>query len=180
MSDSEQENAEQEQSVLGDVIRRYNSTRGKGNKVPPPDKRSITSKANMAKARAAKLEILAADREVREAKLTKKAAKREIEVSDSSEDEDEDDESEEELVISAKKKTQKGGGRAPPAAAPADDKLYRLEQMVMQLAQQGGKKKKKKPIPRKKTVIQINQPAPAAKTTSKEAQVMKDSLCNWN
>ena len=118
--------SDDEQLSLTNTLKRFASTKGAGIlKEPKVDKRTETSKANMAKARAAKLEALRKKRE-------EEANEYEIEDSDSEESDSDD----EELII--KRKPQKGGrgGRAPPAAAAvSDDRIGRIEMMLAQLAQ---------------------------------------------
>ncbi len=145
------------------------------------DKRTETSKANMAKARAAKLEQLRAQKE-------RKA--REIEVSEEEDSEEEEEEEEEEsddgeeYVIAkrkpAAKKPQKGkgGAAAPPAAAPSDPRIDELAALVAQLV---NKKSVKRKAPVRKTVINVQQPAAAAaaSTPNPKAADMRQHVNSW-
>jgi hypothetical protein len=162
---SENDYSDSEQISLSNVLQKYKSTKGAA------DKRRETSKANMAKARAAKLAAL---------KQKKEQAEREIEVDDSdsdddSEDSDGSDSSDDgggELVI--KKLKRQVGGSAGNA------RIERLEKAIMLLAKQKQKQKggKKAPVKRK-TVIQVNQPPVITSAPNPKAEVMKHSILRF-
>ena len=99
--------SDEEQDNLAQVLTRYKSTKG------DQDQRKVTSKDNMAKARAAKLSGLAKKKLEKPSKVT---------YIDESSDSDE-----EELII--QKKPAKGKGRAGAAAAasPSEDRETELE-----------------------------------------------------
>ena len=163
---SENDYSDSEQISLSNVLQKYKSTKGAA------DKRRETSKANMAKARAAKLAAL---------KQKKEQAEREIEVDDSDSDDDSDDSDDSdgsdddggELVI--KKLKRQVGGSAGNA------RIERLEKAIMLLAKQKQKQKggnKKAPVKRK-TVIQVNQPPVITSTPNPKAEVMKHSILRF-
>ena len=166
-----QEFSDDEQQVaLTQVLSKYKSTKGEA------DRRRETSKANMAKARAAKLEAL---------RKKKEEESNQIEIGDSDDDSDfsEDSESDyEDIVLKKKPPAQKGRGRQ---AQVDEDTIAQLvqQQLAQLLSQQGGKKKKaaaKKPTVRKKTVIQLNTPAPAtAPSANPHVDAMKRSILNF-
>lgn len=137
---------------------RYASTKGDA------DRRKLTSKENMAKARAARL-----------AQLQSQKQESESEEESDGEAEDLSDESEEELVLKPVKrmnKPQKGKGRGGSAAASAvnDGEMQRLLMMQMSalLAQQQKGKKKKKPVVKQSTPAPANTPNPAAVEAKRE------------
>ena len=138
---------------LAGALLKFNSTKGRGVKEPKIDKRSESSKVNMAKARAAKVALSQTMRQKRE---------QEIEVSDEDDSEDSESEEEEEYVLKkAKKGKGKGKGQAaPPAATSADLRIDKLEFLLEQhIKNQKGKGKKKAPV--RKTIIHVA-PATAA------------------
>ena len=169
MSDHEQEDQGQ-MSELAKVLSRYKSTKGDA------DKRKVTSKTNMAKARAAKLEKLKQEKQVKQQQQDSY-----LEYDDSSEDSDDDDDDsseEEELVLRPKrgKAKQQGTGR-----------MDMLEKAILMLAERTAKKPKAKPKKkptRKTTVIQVNplvpqqpqQPPPTAAPTKQVELMMSDLL----
>ncbi len=170
MSDHEQEDQGQ-MSELTKVLSRYKSTKGDA------DKRKETSKLNMAKARAAKLEKLKQAKEVKQQKQ-QDSYEYEDDSEDSDEDSDSDDEEDTELVLRPKGKKQQvkqqeGTGR-----------MDMLEKAILMLAERTTKKAKakpkKKPAVRKTTVIQVN-PAPVPKTPapSKKVELLKDDILNF-
>lgn len=163
MSEEEYASEPEQQVSLASVLSRYKSTKGAA------DKRKETSKANMAKARAAKLEALRRKKEEEE---------NEFGLDDESDDDSEEDsEEEEELVIKkAKRQPRKA---ASQVQFQENDRLRQIEEAILVLAQKANKSKakpKKKPV-RKTTVIQVGVPqkaAPAA--TPKVAGMVKDIL----
>jgi hypothetical protein len=162
MSDCNSESDEEvQQNKLASVLKRYQSGKGAA------DKRKETSKANMAKARAAKLAGLAAAKE-------KKS--RQVEISDSS---DSDSDSDEEEVVITKKKSQKGKGK-PVDEAVDDGRMARLEKAMMKKLMKKFCDEKLVRVPQKKgkkTIIQINQPAQVS--SSAPIQAMKRDILNF-
>jgi hypothetical protein len=158
-----------QQVALTQVLSKYKSTKGEA------DRRRETSKANMAKARAAKLEALRKKKEVES---------NQIEIGDSDDDSDfsEDSESDYEDIVLKKKPAQKGRGRQAPVDEDTIAQLVQ-QQLAQLLSQKGGKKKKaaaKKPTVRKKTVIQLNTPAAAAAPAANpHVDAMKRSILNF-
>jgi len=162
MSDHSESEDDQSQSQLTSVLQRYASTKGKGAvAAKAADKRTETSKLNMAKARAAKL-----------AGLQKKKESRAFEIDESEDSESEDSSDDEDLVIT-KKKSQKGGKGGAPAAS--SDRLSKIEEAIMLLAQQKAKKKPQK----RKTVINVSAPQSATAPANQKAQALKNNILNF-
>ncbi len=143
-SESDHEVVEEETVPKADVPpprKRYQSTKGDN------DKRKTTSKANMEKARQAKLAQI---------KREKELANSQFEILDSDSGSDSSS-SEEELVISKVKKSKKKLHTSPvrgSGKAVADSRIDRLEAIMMNLAKTAQKKAKKKVI-QKKTIVQL-------------------------
>lgn len=153
---SENHSDDDVQLSLEDTLKRFASTKGAGAPKPPKiDRRAETSKANMAKARAAKIEALRRKRE-------EEANQIELD-GDESEDSDSD---EEELVLNRKKKVDFAGmdnfNQVVPGISPhiSNDRIMEM-MMALALGNQKQKVKPKKKVVRK-TVIQLPTPAAAA------------------
>ena len=172
MSDHEQEDQGQ-MSELAKVLSRYKSTKGDA------DKRKETSKLNMAKARAAKLEKL---KQAKEGKQQKQQDSYEYEDDDTSDDDSEESE-EEELVLRPRKGKKKQQVQVQQEGTTSGGRMDMLEKAILMLAERSTKAKakpKKKPAVRKTTVIQVN-PAPVPKTSapSKKVELLKDDILNF-
>ena len=159
MSDSEF--SENERVSLNNVLQKYKSTKGAA------DKRKETSKANMAKARAAKLTAL---------KKKKEEEANQIHIEDSSSDDsdssDSDDSGDDGDLVIKKLKRSKGGN--------ADSsRIARIEEALIQLAMQKGKGKKKKPAVKKKTVIQLNHPT-STHVPNPNSAALKNSIIGFS
>ena len=172
MSDHEQEDQGQ-MSELAKVLSRYKSTKGDA------DKRKETSKLNMAKARAVKLEKL---KQAKEVKQVKQQDSYEYEDTDDTSEDDSEDTSDEdtELVLRPRGKQKK----KQPQQQEGTGRMDMLEKAILRLAERTTKKAKakpkKKPAVRKTTVIQVN-PAPVPKTPapSKKVELLKDDILNF-
>jgi len=143
MSDSENEVVEKEEEQKVEVPpprKRYQSTKGEN------DKRKTTSKANMEKARLAKLANM---------KRVKEIANSQYEIPDGDSDsESESSSSEEELVISkVKKNKHKKKIHTSPVRGVPESRIDRLEAMMMNLAK--SQKKAKKKVIERKTIVQL-------------------------
>ena len=157
MSDFEEVDEEQQRG-LENVLRRYQQ-RGTGSS-SSSDKRQETSKVNMAKARAAKIAKLCAQKEERD---------NTIEVSEDDDDDDDYSDSDGEEYIAPKKKAiQKMKGRGRQTASAVDDgAMARLEQMEMRYAAlvaqlEKEKRQRKAPAKPRKTAVSIQIAPPAA------------------
>ena len=162
MSDSEF--SENERVSLNNVLQKYKSTKGAA------DKRKETSKANMAKARAAKLAAL---------KKKKEEEANQIHIEDSSSDDSEDsgssdsDDSGDDGDLVIKKLKRSKGGNADSS------RIARIEEALIQLAMQKGKGKKKKPAVKKKTVIQLNHPT-STHVPNPNSAALKNSIIGFS
>ena len=182
MSDNEQEDQGQ-MSELAKVLSRYKSTKGDA------DKRKETSKLDMAKARAVKLEKLKQEKQV---KQVKQQDSYEYEDTDDTDDEDSDsdDSEEEELVLRPKKKTPKQYAVKQQEGTGTGGRMDMLEKAILMLAERTTKKAKntkpKKKAVRKTTVIQVNpapQQAPVPKgpaaAPTKQVELMMNDLLRF-
>ena len=150
---------------LSNILKKYASTKGKGAPVAPKvDKRTETSKKNMAKARAAKI-----------AGLQQKKQDKQYVVSEDESSSEEDESSDDEELVITKKKPKKGGSAPPPSAV--DDRMGRMEEILIALAK---KKMKKKPAKRGKTIINVTNPAQVGVIVpNPQAQVLKHNILNF-
>lgn len=167
MSDTGEYASDGEQQIdLTKVLSRYKSTKGAA------DKRKETSKANMAKARAAKLAGLRQKKE-------EQASSYDLDYSDDSEDDSDESESDDEELVIRKKKPQKGKGQVE---FQENDRLRMMEEAIMMLAQKAQKKSKakpkKKPV-RKTTVIQVGVPQAVPAAANPKVSGLKHNILTF-
>jgi len=166
------------QSRLVNTLRKYDPTRVKAEKRPKVDKRSESSKVNMAKAREAKLAGLRARKEKAQEETVEESEEEEenSDNSDDSEYEDYEYVPKPKIVQKGKAKTKAKVETPPPAADARIDKLTELLEKMMTQTQV--KKKKKAPV--RKTIIQVTAPsAAAASVPNPKAADMKKNVESW-
>lgn len=171
MSDSE---GEQPQVIsLEDTLARFNSSKGSGIAKGLADRRKETSKANMAKARAAKIAKL---------KQKKEEESRQIEVDPETDEYSEQSSSDDELYIKKSKRNHPTSAAKKRSVVVRDDDTARrmeaIEMAVLSMLKDQ-KKVKKKPV--RKTVIQLppaSQPIPIPQPNRK-VEVLKHNILDF-